>query len=360
MSKAHVAQEKKQTIVTSAKLTAEGGGRGQLSFTVWCTPSFRPSEICKRNNKIRRTRTGQLKLKKQRKEPSNFPLSDLLSKLQPVAHSPSFSFNFSHHIPLLHCHSPSTVRERLSLLWHRASLQRQTQLPGLRHFLAQHIQGMVATTGFPHCARKNRTKKGIPFRTTIRRRCPNSGFFGQPQETDCPLIQLRLLLPKGANLSAHTPWAVPQEQRAWTTLPSWESPAPSCQGRIKARCVAPTSPGHSNKWMLCADAQCPTGPGKARRLHSSASPTSFAKSSPPQYCRPLQPAPLATTNYEPKASTKKGFSKHSNAFARDAIASLRCSSHKYRWVLVLPKIQTCPWPLSLPTELSLFDSHSVF
>ena len=30
-----------------------------------------------------------------------------------------------------------------------------------------------AKQGFPHCARENRTKKGLHFQTTIRRRCPS-------------------------------------------------------------------------------------------------------------------------------------------------------------------------------------------
>ena len=56
-----------------------------------------------------------------------------------------------------------------------------------------------STQGFPHCARENRTKKGLHFRTTIRPRCPNPGILGNRistcllnQETDYHLIQLHL------------------------------------------------------------------------------------------------------------------------------------------------------------------------
>ena len=59
--------------------------------------------------------------------------------------------------------------------------------------------------------------------------------------------------------------------------------------------------------MMCANAQRPMDPGKARRLPSRALPKYFAKSSRPQYCKPLQPPRLETTNYEPKASTKLNF-----------------------------------------------------
>ena len=59
---------------------------------------------------------------------------------------------------------------------------------------------------------KKRTKKSLHFRTTIRRRYPNMGILGNlistclpSQETDYRLIRLHLLLPKGANQSAHTP-----------------------------------------------------------------------------------------------------------------------------------------------------------
>ena len=52
---------------------------------------------------------------KEGKRASMYSLSVLPSKLQPVAHTPSFSFLFSHHIPLLHCDSRSAVRERLAL-----------------------------------------------------------------------------------------------------------------------------------------------------------------------------------------------------------------------------------------------------
>ena len=59
-----------------------------------------------------------------------------------AAHVPSPSF--SHRIPLLCCHRPPTVREQDSCRGHRP-LGSVTRLPGLMHFLAQHVQGHAAT-----------------------------------------------------------------------------------------------------------------------------------------------------------------------------------------------------------------------
>ena len=50
----------------------------------------------------------------------------------------------SHHIPLLSCHGPSTVRGEHSC---RDSLGSITPPPGLMHFLAQHVQGHAAAQG---------------------------------------------------------------------------------------------------------------------------------------------------------------------------------------------------------------------
>ena len=56
---------------------------------------------CLNGYKNRRLQTAQnVKLKKKRKEPSNDSLSDLLSKLQPVAHVP-LTLQLSHHVPRL-------------------------------------------------------------------------------------------------------------------------------------------------------------------------------------------------------------------------------------------------------------------
>ena len=45
-----------------------------------------------------------------------------------------------------------------------------------------------ARQGFTHCARESRTKKDLHFRTTVRRRCPKSGFLGKRVST-CLLNQ---------------------------------------------------------------------------------------------------------------------------------------------------------------------------
>ena len=54
----------------------------------------------------------------------------------------------SHHNPLLSCHSPCRVREGISCRDSR-SLCTITQLPGLMHFLAQHVQGHVGLCQLP-------------------------------------------------------------------------------------------------------------------------------------------------------------------------------------------------------------------
>ena len=170
----------------------------------------------------RRTQTGQLTLKKMRREPST--VSVLLSKLQPVAHTASFSFLSPHPSPL--CHSPSTVREKASLAvtvgppgsgnaatrphafsWHdisRAAWQ-PSQVPSPPRkgtpFRMTHLARKYAKHGCPHCARENRTKKGLHIRTTIRRHYPNPGFLGNRiappcvlnQETDYRLLQMHFL-----------------------------------------------------------------------------------------------------------------------------------------------------------------------
>ena len=78
---------------------------------------------CSNCNKNRRTQTSQPKLKKKCKEPSNNSLSDLLSNtLRPAAHT-LFPLIFSHHIPLLSCHSPSMVRKKGFCLLRQLSFQ---------------------------------------------------------------------------------------------------------------------------------------------------------------------------------------------------------------------------------------------
>ena len=81
------------------------------------SPATKPSDLLTIQKEQQTWKDSDRPLHTERKgnEPQNCSLSVLLSTLQPVAHIPSFSFISSHHIPLLHCHSPSTVRERLSL-----------------------------------------------------------------------------------------------------------------------------------------------------------------------------------------------------------------------------------------------------
>ena len=61
----------------------------------------------------------------------------------------------------------------------------------------------------PRCVRTAQKKKCLRFQSVTPRRCPCQGFLDNRistcllnQETDCHLIQLRLLLPKGGDQSA--------------------------------------------------------------------------------------------------------------------------------------------------------------
>ena len=125
-------------------------------------------------------------------------------------------------------------------------------------------------------------KKCLRFPSMAQRHCPRHRFFGQPyltcppnQETD-NLIQLPFRLTEGVDQSAHTPWVLPRRQKAPMALPAWEPPAfPWWRRRRNAHCMAHTSPGHSNSWMMHTHAPRPMGPSKARRLPKSAFTTLF-------------------------------------------------------------------------------------
>ena len=88
--------------------------------------------MCQTATKNRRIQTGKLKLNKKRKEFLKDLLSDLFFSKFWTCRSHSFSFIFSHHIPLLFLSHPSTVRERLcccdcstrELLWHSEHKER--------------------------------------------------------------------------------------------------------------------------------------------------------------------------------------------------------------------------------------------
>ena len=92
----------------------------------------------------------------------------------------------------------------------------------------------------------------------------------------------------------------------------------------------PHFPGRSNRWMLCADAHCPVGPGKARGLPKTVLHASFAKSWCPHNCRPLQPTRLATESSNQKADF--------GTFSEATSWSSRSSPHNSRRVFVLPKV----------------------
>ena len=76
-----------------------------------------------------------------------YTLQQKLKRRKPTGLLSHASFSLivsSHHIPLLCCHGPSTVREQHSCRDNKP-LHNIARLPGLMHFLAHHVQGHVAT-----------------------------------------------------------------------------------------------------------------------------------------------------------------------------------------------------------------------
>ena len=200
-----------------------------------------------------------------------------------------------------------------------------TQLPGLMHFLAQHNEGNVAAQCHPRNFPIFREREifspdwscPITFRarlSTLCSRCSDEEVpspsvhgstslsqFGLGHETDFRLIQLHLLLPKGANQSPARFERFRRDKglerhrlrESHRLLPDKEEEKLAVWP-IFHRDIP-------NSWMTCANAQRPMDPGKKRRLPNEALPPSFAKSSRPQCCTPLQPPRLAakTTNQKP-------------------------------------------------------------
>ena len=121
-----------------------------LALKSGAQPSFQPSDHTQRQQKSKDSKKKANSNSKRREENSkkNNSLSDLLSKPSACrSHSFSSIFLSPHPSPL--CHSPSTVRERLFLAVTKGLLAAAAQLPGLRHFLAQHIQGNAAAQSHP-------------------------------------------------------------------------------------------------------------------------------------------------------------------------------------------------------------------
>ena len=155
------------------------------------------------------------------------------TQLKRARRSLSFSINFSHTIPLLCCHGPSTVRERLFFAvtfpqgnlsgivitiskGNPATLSSSSTLPS---FLGR--EGTLPCGSSRQLARKSAT-------TSLNQSCPMPSmaqhsllcsYSSQPkevslaeqelihsgQEIDDHLTQLHLLLPKGVDKSARTP-----------------------------------------------------------------------------------------------------------------------------------------------------------
>ena len=134
------------------QLTPEEGGKpppashGQLSFTRWYTPSFWTfwrTDKTKRHSLQKKERLIPKKAQNVQNCPNNQRLSEQAShtnetKLgltnslpsEPTLNTSACHFKFSHHTPLLCCHSPSTVRERLSFAVTAGPVAAVTQLPG--------------------------------------------------------------------------------------------------------------------------------------------------------------------------------------------------------------------------------------
>ena len=202
------------------------------------------------------------------------------------------------------------------------SLGSITRLPGLMHFLAQHIQGHVATQShlcqlplqeerdfatrpiqpddvqrifvhsvFPRAT--GRTHFRLP--TKLRLHSPTLDSLGSPfsirspgQEHDIHLLRL---LPsseiKCKAISAHSledisrdegSTDVSTEEGAENLITSASSSAPSESERKRARHAAHTSLAHSTPWMLCLNTHNPSDPSWAKRPPRSVSATNFGGS----------------------------------------------------------------------------------
>ena len=119
--------------------------------------SFRPSQTVHTTKRHKQNegksafrKKGTQCLSQKSKDP------DKPAQLKRARRSRSFSPYFLTTTPLLSCHSPCTVREQHSCRDSRP-LGSITRLPGLMHFLAQHVQGHVATQSHSNPARKERS-----------------------------------------------------------------------------------------------------------------------------------------------------------------------------------------------------------
>ena len=81
----------------------DNNSASKLSFNMWCTPSFRPSEITTRNEQNpKHTNKPTQTQKEARRSLKLLSLGSSFETSQLVAHVPS-SFIFSHHIGWINC-----------------------------------------------------------------------------------------------------------------------------------------------------------------------------------------------------------------------------------------------------------------
>ena len=90
LKKSPRAAEKERTPPDCSGLVSKGGAQ----------PSFQTSDYTQGTTTIEGLRQASSHSKRKEKNLQNHSLSDLPPTLQPVAHTPSFSLIFSHHIPL--------------------------------------------------------------------------------------------------------------------------------------------------------------------------------------------------------------------------------------------------------------------
>ena len=230
----------------------------------------------------------------------------------------SFSLTVSsHHIPLLGCHSPSTVREKHSCRDSRP-LGSITRLPGLMHFVAQHVQGHVAAQCYlsqlpilqenrdhatkPHATRWHATLRCKHSLHILPSREPLEDTLSSSDQASPSLSPTLVSL--GNPLSLR-----PLDQESSPPLPSSAITCKAMSAHIlrtsaekgvrmsalrrrRARHAARTSLAHSTPWMLCVNTHHPSDPSRATRPPRSASPTNFGGS----HHQPLENTPF--TKYE--------------------------------------------------------------
>ena len=136
-----------------------------------------------------------------------------------------------------------------------------------------------------HCSNEEVPSLSVHHSTSLSQ----AGLFGQPYfhmspETDCRLIQLHLLLPKGADQSAHTPSAFPQRQKSSKGTACVRATGSFLMRKKRSSLCGPYFPGSSQQ-LDDVRAPRPMGPGQtpSQKGHSHI----FAKSLHQRCCKTI-------------------------------------------------------------------------